>query len=82
MTNTIECRTLAGRVTSFRVTARRHSPDLASFDRTATVSIDTGACNVQTYMTPDECDELAAILTAAAREVRHIIANPIVAEAA
>lgn len=76
-TKTIECAAIFGRSTAFRVTARRHPSDLSSFDRTATVSVDTGACNVQTYLTPEQCDELAAMLTEAAQEVRHMIANPV-----
>ena len=68
--------------TTFSVSSKRQPANLASFDRFVTVVVDTGACGIQTYLTPDECDALAAALVKAAAEQRDIIAAPTQAEAA
>lgn len=59
-----------GAHTDFRISVDKHSDELRSFDRFATVGVSTGACSLQTYLTPNECEKLAAMLTAAAQEVR------------
>jgi hypothetical protein len=74
-TQTIEVCNMFGRGTAFRMTARQHAADLASFNRFVTVSVDTGACNVQTYLTPDECEKLACMFMQAAADQRKVIAS-------
>lgn len=79
---TLRAETIKPATTEFSVTAHRNPPDIASFDRFVTVVVSTGACDVQAYLTPDECDALAAMLVKAAAEQRDIIATPTQAEAA
>ena len=47
-----------------------HHTDPIHGHAVATVAIHTGAAHVQTYLTADECERLAAMLTTAAQEVR------------
>lgn len=59
----------------FRVVSDwRDDPALARYNALVTVTVSTGACHVQTYLTPDECDTLAAMLVAQAAEQRQLIA--------
>jgi hypothetical protein len=53
-----------------RVTAERHAADLQRFNGTATLTGNTGACGVQTYLTAEECERMADIFTEAARSLR------------
>lgn len=59
----------------FRVSSDwRDDPGLARYNILVTVSVSTGACHVQTYLTPEECETLAAMLVAQAAEQRQLIA--------
>ena len=59
----------------FRVVSEwRDDPDLAGYNALVTVTVSTGACYVQTYLTPEECDTLASMLVAKAAEQRQFIA--------
>ena len=73
---TLRAETINSAATEFNVSTCRNPADLSSFDRFVTVVVSTGACGVQSYLTPDECDELAAMLVQAAKEQREIIATP------
>jgi hypothetical protein len=55
---------------TFRLTAEPRDADLSAFAGRATFCIASGAFGVQTYMSPDECEELASMLMLAAKELR------------
>ena len=53
----------------------QNPPDIQQFDEYAILSVQTGACHVQTYLTPAECETFAAMLIKAAKEVRDLAAD-------
>jgi hypothetical protein len=61
------------------VRERKFSEVASDLNGTGTLTVSTGACHVQTYMTPDQMDKLAAILTAAAAEARAIVSPEVCA---
>lgn len=58
-----------------RLSAEMHTESgLSIFNGKATLSLSTGACNLQTYITPNECEELSSMLLLAAQEMRALLA--------
>ena len=79
---TLRAATISHAAVDLSVSASRHGPDLASFDRFVILVAYSGAFSMQAYLTPDECEELSSMLLLAAKEQRDIIATPTLQEAA
>lgn len=64
---------LMGAVVDVCVSAKKHEPQTAVFDSVATLSVTQGAFHLQAYLTPADCESLAAALLKHADEVRALI---------
>lgn len=70
-TATIRCPAVHDTAVEFRVTGTNYrEASLSSFNRFVTFIAQSGACGLQTYLTPDEAEELAGLLVKCALEVR------------
>lgn len=62
-----------------RLSVEAQPADLRQFDGKATLSFSTGAVNLQTYLTPAECEEMSSMLLLAAKEAREQVGEMVAA---